>query len=239
VNIFQGALVECHYAFEQYLGPQDGIYDLSEIRLGHRLLMDEILETLQAHNYLHQCYPFRAEDAEVLETMAWNHWGAFVKELNDVLYTAFGMLLRLGAPAQVPQNLLYLDFQTAYEMYRRSAEVAAKRPAELIRLWPGVVAAMGRYETEWDMIHMPSVTGEELRELLRPLLDTIIRSILGLEKGLSLTTEPLFMAVHENNLSKLVDGKPLKNASGKFIKPPGYQPVDLVPLLKRFWRGAL
>jgi predicted HAD superfamily Cof-like phosphohydrolase len=37
-----------------------------------------------------------------------------------------------------------------------------------------------------------------------------------------------FRQVHENNMSKLGrDGKPLKDESGKVIKPVGYRPVDL------------
>lgn len=33
--------------------------------------------------------------------------------------------------------------------------------------------------------------------------------------------------VHANNMSKLVDGKPLLDAAGKFVKPEGFEPVDL------------
>ena len=39
--------------------------------------------------------------------------------------------------------------------------------------------------------------------------------------------------VHENNMSKLVNGEPLLDASGKFVKPPGYKPVDLSWILDK------
>lgn len=37
--------------------------------------------------------------------------------------------------------------------------------------------------------------------------------------------------VHENNMTKLVNGQPLLDASGKFIKPDTYRPVDLTWIL--------
>ena len=37
--------------------------------------------------------------------------------------------------------------------------------------------------------------------------------------------------VHESNMSKLVDGKPLKNENGKVLKGPSYQPPTLTDLV--------
>jgi predicted HAD superfamily Cof-like phosphohydrolase len=37
--------------------------------------------------------------------------------------------------------------------------------------------------------------------------------------------------VHRSNMSKLVDGKPLKNEAGKVIKGPNYQPPYLTDLI--------
>ncbi len=45
-----------------------------------------------------------------------------------------------------------------------------------------------------------------------------------------------FRRVHESNMSKLVDGKPLKDSSGKVIKGPNYQKVDLTDLIDGTWR---
>ena len=37
--------------------------------------------------------------------------------------------------------------------------------------------------------------------------------------------------VHESNMSKLVDGKPIKREDGKVLKGPNYQPPDLIDLV--------
>lgn len=39
-----------------------------------------------------------------------------------------------------------------------------------------------------------------------------------------------FKLVHENNMTKVVDGKVLRNPDGKIIKPVGFVPVDLKQL---------
>jgi|TARA_Y100000033_G_scaffold15375_1_gene14263 predicted HAD superfamily Cof-like phosphohydrolase len=37
--------------------------------------------------------------------------------------------------------------------------------------------------------------------------------------------------VHKSNMSKLVDGKPLKREDGKVLKGPNYQPANLIDLV--------
>ena len=37
--------------------------------------------------------------------------------------------------------------------------------------------------------------------------------------------------VHQSNMSKLVDGKPIRNKTGKILKGPNYQPPDLSDLV--------
>lgn len=39
-------------------------------------------------------------------------------------------------------------------------------------------------------------------------------------------------ALHTNNMSKCIDGKLVKRADGKVMKPEGYKKLDLTPLLK-------
>ncbi len=39
--------------------------------------------------------------------------------------------------------------------------------------------------------------------------------------------EEIFERVHRSNMSKLVDGKPLKREDGKFLKGPNYRPPFL------------
>jgi predicted HAD superfamily Cof-like phosphohydrolase len=48
-------------------------------------------------------------------------------------------------------------------------------------------------------------------------------------RGWDLSTA--LLRVHESNMSKLVDGKPLKNEDGKVLKGPNYQPPTLSDLV--------
>jgi hypothetical protein len=41
--------------------------------------------------------------------------------------------------------------------------------------------------------------------------------------------------IHDSNLSKLVDGLPVKDSSGKVTKGPNYKPVDLTDLVDGSW----
>lgn len=51
--------------------------------------------------------------------------------------------------------------------------------------------------------------------------------------GLQDLVGPAFDLVHTNNMTKLgPDGKPIYNEIGKVIKPEGFKPVDLKPLLQ-------
>lgn len=51
--------------------------------------------------------------------------------------------------------------------------------------------------------------------------------------GLQDLFEKAFNLVHENNLSKIVDGKVIRNESGKILKPKGYVSVDLKQLFNK------
>ena len=50
--------------------------------------------------------------------------------------------------------------------------------------------------------------------------------------GLQSIFNEAFNLVHENNMSKVVDGKVIRNQFGKIIKPEGFVPVDLKHLFK-------
>ena len=49
----------------------------------------------------------------------------------------------------------------------------------------------------------------------------------GMVVALGIPMEEVFTRVHKSNLSKLVDGKPLKREDGKVLKGPNYQKPDL------------
>ena len=55
----------------------------------------------------------------------------------------------------------------------------------------------------------------------------------GMAVSFNLPLEEAFLRVHHSNMSKLVDGKPLKRADGKFLKGPNYQPPHLEDLAER------
>lgn len=71
------------------------------------------------------------------------------------------------------------------------------------------------------------VVAMDRAEVCDGLADTIVTAVgFGYRAGMDV---PLATRrVDENNWDKFVDGKPLKNADGKVIKPEGWQPVDLV-----------
>ncbi len=49
--------------------------------------------------------------------------------------------------------------------------------------------------------------------------------------GMQSLIEPAFNLVHENNMTKVIDGRILKDAHGKVIKPEGYKRVNLNSLI--------
>lgn len=70
-------------------------------------------------------------------------------------------------------------------------------------------------------------------KLLKELAD--LQYVLsGMAVSFNLPLDEAFERVHTSNLSKLVDGKPLKRADGKFLKGPNYQPPHLEDLALRF-----
>ena len=77
---------------------------------------------------------------------------------------------------------------------------------------------------------------EASAELLRPEIDKealtkeladILYVVYGTAVTFGLPLDVAFNRVHASNMSKLVDGKPLKRADGKVLKGPNYQPPKL------------
>jgi len=73
-------------------------------------------------------------------------------------------------------------------------------------------------------------------ELLRPEIDKaaltkeladLLYVVYGTAITFGLPLDVVFNRVHISNMSKLVDGKPLKRADGKVLKGPNYQPPKL------------
>lgn len=62
----------------------------------------------------------------------------------------------------------------------------------------------------------------------------LIYVTLGSAVAFGIPHDELFTAVHENNMTKVdpTTGKCIRNEAGKIMKPEGYQPVDLTPILQ-------
>lgn len=73
--------------------------------------------------------------------------------------------------------------------------------------------------------------GNEL-ELLDALVDKmyILLGTINSHGAQSIFLEA-FNRVHENNMTKVIDGKVLRNSEGKILKPKGFKPVDLTDLI--------
>ena len=90
---------------------------------------------------------------------------------------------------------------------------------------------MGELNAEIDnLINELKTSGETTAasraKMLKELAD--LQYVLsGMVISLGLPMHEAFARVHQSNMSKLVNGKPLKRADGKFLKGPNYQPPYL------------
>lgn len=90
---------------------------------------------------------------------------------------------------------------------------------------------MSELNTEIDnLINELKTSGETTAasraKMLKELAD--LQYVLsGMVISLGLPMHEAFARVHQSNMSKLVNGKPLKRADGKFLKGPNYQPPYL------------
>ncbi len=73
------------------------------------------------------------------------------------------------------------------------------------------------------------VSKETVLKMYKELAD-LQYVVSGTVVSLNIPMEEVFKRVHESNMSKLVDGKPLKRADGKFLKGPNYKKPDLSDL---------
>lgn len=71
-----------------------------------------------------------------------------------------------------------------------------------------------------DLIEVADALGDKLYILLGTIL----------KHGMQDKILEAFNLIHENNMSKLHDGKVVRNEAGKIIKPANFQPVDLTKI---------
>lgn len=87
-------------------------------------------------------------------------------------------------------------------------------------------------ETYWAASDLKdNITNKRAREAyLKELVDLLYvihqcAQVFGWDIG------EAYRRVHESNLSKLVNGKPLRNEAGKVMKGPNYKPPSLIDLV--------
>jgi predicted HAD superfamily Cof-like phosphohydrolase len=73
-------------------------------------------------------------------------------------------------------------------------------------------------------------TPENKAKLLRELADVVYVAF-GMAVSFGLPLQEGFERVHAANMSKLIDGKPMRNAQGKVIKGPNFIPPQLEDLV--------
>lgn len=85
-------------------------------------------------------------------------------------------------------------------------------------------------ETLCQELQTTGNTKVETRARMLKELSDLQYVLSGMAVSFNLPLEEAFLRVHQSNMSKLVDGKPLKRADGKFLKGPNYQPPHLEDL---------
>ena len=86
-----------------------------------------------------------------------------------------------------------------------------------------------------NIIHEVEINGrptaESMAKMYKELAD-LQYVVSGMVVSFGIPMEEVFDRVHQSNMSKLVDGKPLKRADGKFLKGPNYKKPVLDDLVK-------
>lgn len=71
-----------------------------------------------------------------------------------------------------------------------------------------------------------ALNGESLTDMAKELAD-LAYVVYGSAVRHYIDLDVAFAEVHKSNMSKLVDGKPIKRPDGKILKGPNYRPPDL------------
>lgn len=75
--------------------------------------------------------------------------------------------------------------------------------------------------------------GPEAKEHVIKELCDVLYVTYWLAARIGVDVNEAFRRVHASNMSKLVEGKPFKDASGKVLKGPHYRPPDLADIVAR------
>lgn len=75
------------------------------------------------------------------------------------------------------------------------------------------------------------IADENLVEIADALTD-LLYVVYGAGHAFGIDLDACFSEVHSSNMSKLVDGRAIKNEAGKVMKPATYVPPNLLKVLK-------
>ena len=88
----------------------------------------------------------------------------------------------------------------------------------------------------------PEVPDDEYIETLVTLSSEVAKEAIdcvvvlnGLLRSMGVDPAKVWTAVHESNMSKLVDGAPVLREDGKVMKGPNYQPPDIRKIVLDAW----
>lgn len=87
---------------------------------------------------------------------------------------------------------------------------------------------------EENQEYFDAFVDDDLVEILDALVDQayVLAGTINFH-GLQDLFEEAFSLVHTNNMTKVVDGKVIRNEAGKILKPEGYVSVDLKQLFNK------
>lgn len=74
-------------------------------------------------------------------------------------------------------------------------------------------------------------------EVVKEAMDCIV-VLNGMIRSMGVDPAQAWTAVHESNMSKLVDGAPVLREDGKVMKGPNYQPPDIRKIVLDAWGAA-
>jgi predicted HAD superfamily Cof-like phosphohydrolase len=118
------------------------------------------------------------------------------------------------------------DFRVAFECSNQLTEENTKRQIALIR----------EEYTELIEAHFQMVSSDYADKFVADFLKEscdLIYVIAQYAAFLRLDIDEAYRRVHENNMTKIgPDGKVMRRADGKILKPPGYKSVDLSDLVE-------
>lgn len=142
------------------------------------------------------------ETIEILDAIVKHDLVEIMDGLADLIYVAAGTLVSYGYP---PDLIEFYDCSTNQLLDSKSLD-------EQFNYFVGAAKRINLEETE--------------RDLCVAANDAIGLCLIANQK-LCVSIVPIFDEVHSSNMAKLVDGKPLKRADGKIIKPKNWQPPNI------------